>query len=92
MGFRTLAIQQRSGEVWELLASVRGEFGKFGEALDKARRQLNAAASSIEETGRRTRVLRRRLDAVEHLANMTNFQLCGEENVEASESEDRADS
>lgn len=70
MGFRTLAIQQRSGEVWELLASVRGEFGKFGEALDKARRQLNAAASSIEETGRRTRVLRRRLDAVEHLVEL----------------------
>ena len=92
MGFRTLAIQQRSGEVWELLASVRAEFGKFGEALDKARRQLNAAASSIEETGRRTRVLRRRLDAVEHLTDMTNFQLCGEENVEASEPEDRADS
>ena len=92
MGFRTLAIQRRSGEVWELLASVRAEFGKFGEALDKARRQLNAAASSIEETGRRTRVLRRRLDAVEHLTDMTNFQLCGEENVEASEPEDRADS
>ncbi|MGI6074988.1 MAG: DNA recombination protein RmuC [Pyramidobacter sp.] len=67
MGFRTLAIQQRTGEVWELLASVRNEFLKFGETLEKAHRQLSAAATSIEETGRRTRALRRRLDAVEQL-------------------------
>lgn len=70
MGFRALAIQQRSGEVWEILSSVKAEFGKFGESLDKARRQLNAAALSIEETGRRTRVLQRRLDAVEHLTEL----------------------
>ena len=68
MGFRTLAIQQRTGEVWELLASVRGEFLKFGETLERAHRQLSAAATSIEETGRRTRALRRRLDAVEQLS------------------------
>lgn len=73
MGFRALAIQQRSSEVWEILASMRGEFLKFGEALDKARRQLTAATTSLEETGRRTRVLRRRLDAVEQLDNLEHF-------------------
>ena len=67
MGFRTLAIQQRSAEVWELLASVRSEFMKFGDTLEKAHRQISAAAVTIEETGRRTRVLRRKLDAVEQL-------------------------
>lgn len=66
-GFRTLAIQQRSGEVWELLSNVRTEFEKFGDTLEKARRQLTTAAATIEETGRRTRILRRRLDAVERL-------------------------
>jgi DNA recombination protein RmuC len=67
MGFRTLAIQQRSAEVWELLASVRSEFMKFGDTLEKAHRQISAAAVTIEETGRRTRALRRRLDAVEQI-------------------------
>lgn len=75
MGFRTLAIHRRSSEVWELLASVRTEFGKFGAALDKTRRQLSAAVNSIEETGRRTRVLRRRLDEVEQLRTTDD---CGE--------------
>ncbi len=67
MGFRTLAIQQRGGEVWEILAGVRAEFARFGEAIDRARRQLSAAAASIEETGRRSRALGRKLDAVERL-------------------------
>ncbi len=70
MGFRTLAIQQRSGEVWEILAQVRTEFQKFGDTIDKACRQLSAATTSLEETGRRTRVLRRRLDAVDQLAEI----------------------
>lgn len=79
IGFRTLAIQRRGSEVWEILASVRTEFGKFGEALEKARRQLSAAASSIEETGRRTRALRRRLDAVESLNEDEALPLRNEE-------------
>ena len=65
MGFRTLAIEQRSGEVWEVLGAVKTEFGKFGEVLDRVKRQLEAAGNSIDETGRRTRVMERRLREVE---------------------------
>ena len=79
--FRTLAIQQRGGEVWEILAGVRAEFARFGEAIDRARRQLSAAAASIEETGRRSRALGRKLDAVERL----NADESEEENVSDSE-------
>ena len=88
MGFRTLAIQRRGSEVWDILALVRTEFGRFGEALEKARRQLATAAASIEETGRRTRVLRRRLDAVEQLADADHFALRGEEGTVAEEPPD----
>ncbi len=78
MGFRTLAIQQRSGEVWEILASVRTEFQKFGDTIDKACRQLSAATTSLEETGRRTRVLRRRLDAVDQLGEIQSPKISAE--------------
>lgn len=67
MGFRALAIQRRSGEVWQMLGTLRTEFGKFGAALEKARRQLAAAEASIDETGRRTQAMERRLSAMEHL-------------------------
>lgn len=69
MGFRALAIQQRSGEVWEILGAVKTEFFRFGHVLDKVRRQLGAVTSSIEETGRRTRAMERRLVEVEQLAD-----------------------
>ena len=74
--------------MWNILALVRTEFGRFGEALEKARRQLATAAASIEETGRRTRVLRRRLDAVEQLTDADHFALRGEEGTVAEEPPD----
>ncbi len=67
MGFRTLAIEQRATEVWKVLGAVKTEFGKFGQVLDKVKRQLNTATKTIEETGVRTRVMERRLRAVEEL-------------------------
>jgi len=88
MGFRALAIQQRGSEVWDILAAVRAEFGRFGESLERARRQLAAAANSIEDTGRRTRALRRRLDAVETLNENEEFALRGEEGERAEEGPD----
>jgi DNA recombination protein RmuC len=65
MGFRTLAIEQRSSEVWQTLAAVKTEFSKFAAILEKVRRQLETAAGTIEQTGVRTRALERRLRAVE---------------------------
>jgi DNA recombination protein RmuC len=67
MGFRTLAIEQRSSEVWQTLAAVKTEFSKFAVILEKVRRQLETAAGTIEQTGVRTRALERRLRAVEEL-------------------------
>lgn len=67
MGFQTLAIQQRSSEVWEVLAAVKTEFDKFGGVMTKLKRQLNAAANTVEETGVRTRAMERNLRGVEKL-------------------------
>jgi len=67
MGFQTLAIERRAVEVWKVLAAVKTEFGKFGEVLEKVRRQLNTASKSIEETGVRTRAMERSLRTVERL-------------------------
>jgi DNA recombination protein RmuC len=67
LGFRTLAIEQRASEVWKVLAAVKSEFGKFGEVLDKVKRQLQTASNTIDETGVRTRAIERRLKGVEEL-------------------------
>ena len=67
MGFRTLAIEKRSSEVWEILAAVKTEFGKFGDVMDKLRRQLNTASKTVDETGTRTRAMERQLRSVEEL-------------------------
>jgi DNA recombination protein RmuC len=67
IGFRTLAIEQRSSEVWKVLGAVKHEFGKFGGVLDKVKRQLETAGRTIDETGRRTRAMERKLRSVEEL-------------------------
>ena len=67
MGFRTLAIQQRSSEVWSLLGAVKTEFGKFGDVIARVKRKLDEASNQIDETARRTRAIDRRLRDVEAL-------------------------
>lgn len=67
IGFRTLAIEQRSSEVWKVLGAVKHEFGKFGDVLEKVKRQLESAGRTIDETGVRTRAMERRLRSVEEL-------------------------
>jgi DNA recombination protein RmuC len=67
MGFRTLAIEKRSSEVWSLLAAVKTEFGRFGEVLDKTKRKLDEASSSIDSAATRTRQIERKLKAVQSL-------------------------
>ena len=67
MGFRTLAIEKRSSEVWTVLSAVKSEFGKFGEVLDKVKKQLDTASRSIDQTGTRSRAIERRLRSVEEL-------------------------
>ena len=67
MGFRTLAIQKRSSEVWNLLAGVKSEFGRFGEALSAVKDKLDQAARKMEDVDVRSRAITRRLRDVEEL-------------------------
>ena len=75
MGFKTLAIEQRSQEVWDTLRAVKSEFIKFGDMLDKAQKQLQIADKTLTEiVGRRTRAINRTLRGVEELTE-TNAPL-----------------
>ena len=67
MGFRTLAIQKRSSEVWNLLASVKTEFGKFGEALTAVKEKIDQASRKMEDVDVRSRVITKKLRDVEEL-------------------------
>ncbi|HXC51326.1 MAG TPA: DNA recombination protein RmuC [Candidatus Limnocylindrales bacterium] len=69
MGFRTLAIEKRASEVWQVLAAVKTEFQKFGGVLSKVKSQLETATRTIDETGVRTRVMQKRLGDVESLSD-----------------------
>ncbi len=65
MGFRTLAIEKRSAEVWNLLGAVRNEFSKFGVVLEKTRKKLVEAGNHIDQAATRTRVIERKLRDVQ---------------------------
>ena len=67
MGFRTLAIQKRSSEVWNLLAAVKSEFAKFGEALSKVKDKLDQASSDMDKVAVRSRAITKKLRHVEEL-------------------------
>jgi DNA recombination protein RmuC len=77
MGFRTLAIQERSSEVWRTLGAVKTEFGKFGTVLDGVQKKLREASDKIDQTKTRTNVLTRKLRDVEALPNGETQQLLG---------------
>jgi DNA recombination protein RmuC len=78
MGFRTLAIEQRSSEVWSLLGAVKSEFGKFAGILEKAEKQITTVGRSIGEASRKTRTIERRLRGVESLASEQAQSLLGD--------------
>ena len=67
MGFRTLAIEQRSSEVWRLLDTVKSEFGKFGDVIAKVQKKLQEASNHMDSAASRTRVIERKLRDVEQL-------------------------
>lgn len=68
MGFRTLAIEKRSSEVWNLLGAVKTEWSKYGEVLDKVKKKLNEASNTIDAAATRTRAIGRKLKTVEVLS------------------------
>jgi DNA recombination protein RmuC len=78
MGFRTLAIQERSSEVWRTLGAVKTEFAKFGAVLDGVKKKLDEASNKIEETSVRSRALGRKLREVEALPSGEAQKLLGD--------------
>ena len=67
MGFRTMAIQKRSGEVWKILGAVKTEFGRFGDILDGVQKKLGEASGRIEDAARKSRTIQSKLRQVEEL-------------------------
>ena len=77
MGFRTLAIEQRSSEVWKVLGAVKTEFGKFGGVLDKVQKKLIEASNTIEQAQQRSRVMERKLRPADELPAPDAVSLLG---------------
>jgi DNA recombination protein RmuC len=77
MGFRTLAIEQRSSEVWQVLGAVKTEFGKFAGVLEKTRKKLSEATSVIDQADVRTRAIERKLRGVEAATDDDSRKLLG---------------
>ena len=86
MGFRTLAIEKRSSEVWELLGVVKTEFGKFGDVLAKTKKKLQEASNTIDQAEVRTRVIQRKLKKVQEVPQSESVGLIEEDHGENSES------
>ncbi len=84
MGFRTLAIEKRSSEVWSLLGAVKTEFGKFGDILEKTRKKLDEASNTIADAASKSRNIERKLKNVQELPSPEQVSLLGD--IEESES------
>lgn len=81
MGFRTLAIEKRSSEVWQLLGAVKTEFGNFGGILEKTQKKLQEASNVIEQAGVRSRAIERKLKTVQELPKEEAIGLIGDTNI-----------
>jgi DNA recombination protein RmuC len=85
MGFKTLAIQKRSSEVWQILGAVKTEFGKFGDVLDRAQKKINEANKDLDSlVGTRTRMMMSKLKKVEELPATESVKLM-DDSVEVEE-------
>ena len=82
VGFRTVAIEKRSAEVWNILANAKREFGKFGDVMDSVKTKLDQASKQIDQTGVRTRAIERSLREVESLPSGDGTKLLGEDEAE----------
>lgn len=89
MGFRTLAIQKRSSEVWNLLSAVKTEWAGYGEALEKVQKKLYEASTTIEKAQTRTRAIGRKLREVQELPQAEAQVVLAQENA-AEDGEDRS--
>ncbi len=80
MGFRTLAIEKRSSEVWKLLGAVKTQFAQFGTLLDKTQKKLQEASNTIENASRKTRNIERKLKGVSSLGEGESEDMLEEKN------------
>ena len=85
MGFRTLAIEKRSSEVWDLLGGVKTEFGKFGDVLARTKKKLQEASNTIDKAEVRTRVIARKLEKVQEVPHPEAAELLEDMDQEAGE-------
>jgi DNA recombination protein RmuC len=67
MGFRTLAIEKRSSEVWSVLGAIKKEFTTFGDLLDKTHKKLQEASNTIDDASKKSRTIERKLSKVQEL-------------------------
>ena len=84
MGFRTLAIEKRSSEVWKMLGAIKTQFGKFGDTLENVQKKLDAAGREIGEASQRHRIITGRLARVEELPVAEAAQLLPENDTAAN--------
>jgi DNA recombination protein RmuC len=94
MGFRTLAIEKRSSEVWQILGTVKSQFGDFGKILDKTKKKLQESLNVIDEAGTKSRVIERKLRNVQELPSEESMPLLVqtiEPDIDEPESTDTAE-
>ncbi|MBP2633829.1 MAG: RmuC-domain protein [Firmicutes bacterium] len=87
MGFRTIAIEKRSSEVWSILGAVKTEFSKFGDLLDKTHKKLQEASNSINTAAQKSRTIERKLKNVEQLPQSEAVNLLDIDNYEENSTE-----
>ena len=78
MGFRSLAVEKRTSEIWNVLGAVRTEFGKFGDILDATKKKLDQASAELEKTGTRTRQIEKKLQGFDVLPEIEAQKLLDE--------------
>jgi DNA recombination protein RmuC len=88
MGFRTLAIQKRSSDVWKVLGAVKTEFGRFGDMLDRVKRKLDETGNTIDDAVHRSRQIEKRLRKVEALPAEDGVPLLADAQLTDSDSDD----
>ncbi len=82
MGFRTVAIQKRSSEVWRLLGAVKTEFIRFGDILEKTQQKLDSASKEIGEASKRSRTIERKLQTVQEMPAAESIKLLADNEIE----------
>lgn len=85
MGFRSLAVEKRTSEIWDLLGAIKTQFGKFAEMLEATKKKLDSASEELAKTGNRSRQIEKKLKDVESLPESDSQKLLGNLDIECEE-------